>query len=90
MAAAPGARLFSAMVAAWGESGHSDSGERSALEWPKKLEAPAIRCGRGCKRRMIAHYVPVNDATALTLTISGSYRDADRPTVMTRVGENAV
>lgn len=67
------ARLFSAMVAAWADSDEPDQAERSVLEWLENQEPPEICCGEGHKRRVVTHYVPVNDATALTRKMSGSY-----------------
>jgi CRISPR-associated protein Csb2 len=67
------ARLFSAMVAAWADSDAPDPAERSALRWLEDQGAPAIRCSEGRDRQVVTHFVPVNDPTALTRSISGSY-----------------
>jgi CRISPR-associated protein Csb2 len=67
------ARLFSAMVAAWADSDEPDPTERRALCWLEEQNPPAIRCGQARARRVVDHFVPVNDATALTT------RDTSRP-----------
>jgi CRISPR-associated protein Csb2 len=67
------ARLFSAMVAAWGDNDEPDPAERTALRWLEVQDPPAIHCGQARTRRVVDHFVPVNDATALTRDISRSY-----------------
>ena len=67
------ARLFSAMVAAWADSDEPDPVERSALRWLEQQDPPAIRCSQGRGRRVVTHFVPVNDPTALTRGISRTY-----------------
>ncbi|MGH3299223.1 MAG: type I-G CRISPR-associated protein Csb2 [Trebonia sp.] len=66
------ARLYSAMVAAWADSGDPDPGERAALRWLEAQGAPEIHCGEPRKRAVVTHFVPVNDATALTRDVHGS------------------
>ncbi len=67
------ARLFSAMVAAWADTDEPDQAERSALRWLEQQDPPAIRCSPGRDRRVVTHFVPVNDPTALTRRVSGTY-----------------
>jgi len=67
------ARLFSAMVAAWADSDEPDPVERRALRWLEEQDPPAIHCGQARARGVVDHFVPVNDATALTRDISHSY-----------------
>jgi CRISPR-associated protein Csb2 len=68
------ARFFSALVAAWADSDEPDPAERTALRWLEDQDPPAIRCGDEVKRRaVVTHFVPVNDATALTRDTSASY-----------------
>ena len=64
------ARLFSAMVAAWAEAGE-DAAERAALEWLEALPPPALTASAAVPRRVVSHFVPVND----TRIVSGSYYD---------------
>ena len=64
------ARLFSAMVAAWAEAGE-DAAEREALEWLEALAAPALTASVAVPRRVVSHFVPVNDPRV----VSGSYYD---------------
>ena len=64
------ARLFSALVAAWAEAGE-DSAEREALEWLEALAPPALTASAAAPRRVVSHFVPVNDSRI----ISGSYYD---------------
>jgi CRISPR-associated protein Csb2 len=69
------ARLFSAMVAAWADSDEPDRAERAALQWLEEQDPPAIHCGEGRRRRVVTHFVPVNDPTALAResVVSGTY-----------------
>lgn len=66
------ARLYSAMVAAWADSSEPDPGERAALCWLEAQGAPEIHCGEPGRRAIVTHFVPVNDATALTRDVHGS------------------
>lgn len=63
-----GARLFSAMVAAWadGESSDEDDSERAALEWLEAQPAPAITAPEAVPRRIASFFVPVNDARVVS------------------------
>lgn len=54
------ARLFSAMVAAWGECG-ADPAMRPALLWLEQQPAPTVLAGQTYRRRPVGVYVPVND-----------------------------
>jgi CRISPR-associated protein Csb2 len=67
------ARLFSAMVAAWADNDDPDPAERSALEWLEQQDPPVIYCGETGPREVVTHFVPVNDATALTRDLSRTY-----------------
>ena len=71
------ARLFSAMVAAWADSDEPDRAERAALQWLEEQDPPAIHCGEEYRRRIVTHFVPVNDPTALTRDMSGTYAALD-------------
>ena len=56
------ARLFSALVAAWGEGGDTpDPHEREALEWLEAQLPPSIVVPDGTPRKVLTHFVPVND-----------------------------
>lgn len=66
------ARLYSAMVAAWADSSEPDAGERAALCWLEAQGAPEIHCGEPGRRAVVTHFVPVNDATALTRDVHAS------------------
>ena len=67
------ARLFSAMVAAWADADEPDPAERDALRWLEEQDVPSIRCSDGHRRSVVTHFVPVNDATALSRNLSRSY-----------------
>lgn len=68
------ARLFSALVAAWADNDEPVPAERSALRWLEDQDPPSIRCGDDIKQRaVVTHFVPVNDPTALTRDVSGTY-----------------
>lgn len=58
------ARLYSALVASWGEDG-ADAFEREVLEWLAVQRAPEIVCGSHAERVVVTHYVPANDAAAV-------------------------
>ena len=57
-------RLFSALVAAWGEGG-AEPELRPALAWLQEQEAPEIHAGGMTSRRLVQAYVPVNDSVTL-------------------------
>ena len=61
-----GARLFSAMVAAWADAESPDNAERAALEWLEALSAPRIAAPEVVPRRVVSHFVPVNDASVVS------------------------
>ena len=61
-----GARLFSAMVAAWAEAEPPDDRERSALEWLESLPPPRIAASQADLRRVVSHFVPVNDVAVVS------------------------
>ena len=60
------ARLFSALVAAWADADEPDPSEREALEWLEVQQAPAISASAAAARRVVSHFVPVNDAAIVS------------------------
>ena len=60
-----GARLFSAMVASWADAEPLDGAERAALEWLEALPPPRISAPEAVPRRVVSHFVPVNDASVI-------------------------
>ena len=60
-----GARLFSAMVATWADTETPDEAERAALEWLEALPPPRITAPEVVGRRIVSHFVPINDATVV-------------------------
>ncbi len=53
-------RIFMAMAAAYFHN-EKNPGEQAALEWLEKLDPPEVYAG-GCEaRRVVTHFVPVND-----------------------------
>ena len=60
-----GARLFSAMVAAWADTATPDEAERAALRWLEALPPPRITAPEVVGRRVVSHFVPVNDASVV-------------------------
>ena len=60
-----GARLFSAMVAAWAEAEQPDEAERAALEWLEEQPPPRITAPEAVSRRVVSHFVPVNDVSVV-------------------------
>ncbi len=68
------ARLYSAMVAAWADSDEPDTAERAALCWLEEQGAPEIHCGQEQRRAVVTHFVPVNDAAAVSQqTVRNTY-----------------
>jgi len=57
-------RLFSALVAAWGEGGGEEE-LRPALEWLEAQPAPTIYAGSHSIRRLVQAFVPVNDSKTM-------------------------
>src|ERR1035438_5286547 len=57
-------RLFSALVAAWGDGG-GDEELKSGLEWIGQQGPPTIYAGDGTPRKLVQSFVPVNDAKTL-------------------------
>ena len=60
------ARLFSALVAAWADADEPDSPERAALEWLESQAPPALSASEAVPRRVVSHFVPVNDASVVS------------------------
>ena len=60
-----GARLFSAMVAAWADTEPPDDAERAALEWLEARPPPRITAPEAVRRRVVSHFVPVNDTSVI-------------------------
>lgn len=54
-------RLFSALVAAWGDGG-AEEDLIPALEWLEALGAPTIYAGSCTRRKLVKTFVPVNDS----------------------------
>ena len=61
-----GARLFSAMVAAWADADEPDEAERAALEWLEAQPPPRISAPEAVCRRVVSHFVPVNDVSVVS------------------------
>jgi CRISPR-associated protein Csb2 len=68
------ARLFSAMTAVWADAQEPDPAERAALQWLEEQRPPAISCSAVSRRAVVTHFVPVNDATALTRNVSRTFQ----------------
>ena len=60
------ARFFSALVATWADSNHPDEVERLALEWLERQTPPSIDAPEAVVRRVVSHFVPVNDASVIS------------------------
>jgi len=57
-------RLFSALVAAWGDGGAEEE-LKPALKWLEEQTAPVIYAGRHSPRWLVQSFVPVNDDSGL-------------------------
>ena len=60
------ARFFSALVATWADADRPDPIERQALEWIETQPPPSIHAPEGVSRKVVSHFVPVNDATVVS------------------------
>lgn len=60
-----GARLFSALVAAWADAEQLDEAERAVLEWLEAQPPPRITAPEAVCRQVVSHYVPVNDVSVV-------------------------
>ena len=56
------ARLFSTLVAEWAGVEEPDQLEREALKWLEAQAPPEISASAATARKVVAHFVPVNDA----------------------------
>ena len=70
------ARLFSALVAAWADADEPDRFERAALEWLEAQGHPAIAAPDAVPRKVVSHFVPVNDASIVSRALQK--RKADK------------
>ncbi len=59
------ARLFSALVATWAEDGHAQE-EQDALKWLESQGPPAIAASAAVPRRVVSHFVPINDTSIVS------------------------
>src|SRR5437588_12956028 len=57
-------RLFSALVAAWGDGG-SEKELQPALEWLESQGSPTIYAPDCTRRKLVQAFVPVNDSVTL-------------------------
>ncbi len=62
------ARLFSALVATWADADQPDPAERAALEWLERQGPPLIAAPDVFPRKVVTHFVPVNDAAVIPAT----------------------
>ncbi len=69
------ARLFSSLVATWADADHPDQAEREALEWLERQGAPAIAASPATPRKVVSHFVPVNDAAIFSKALQVSKAD---------------
>ena len=60
------ARLFSALIAAWADADEPDAAERAALEWLESQVPPDIAASEAVPRKVVSHFVPVNDASVVS------------------------
>lgn len=73
-----GARLFSALVATWADADSPDATEQAALEWLEERPAPRITAPEAVTRRVVRHFVPVNDVRVVSPAgYERRVRDAD-------------
>src|SRR5579884_2107536 len=71
-------RLFSALVASWGESGEQPE-LRAALEWLERQPPPSIYFSSCSVRRRVNVYVPVNDEAGVRNFLGLTMSDGRKP-----------
>ena len=70
------ARLFSAMVDAWADQDERELLETRVLEWLEGQDPPAIAASEAVHRRVVSHFVPVNDVAVVGSALQERrYRD---------------
>ena len=73
------ARLFSAMVDAWADQDERELLETRVLEWLEEQDPPAIAASEAAHRRVVSHFVPVNDVAVVGSALQERrYRDIQR------------
>ena len=72
------ARLYSALVAEWGNAKEPDLVERRVLEALEELGPPLLRASDAAGRSVVTHYVPVNDPTVIGGGPDGRARKIDQ------------
>lgn len=60
------ARVYSALVATWADADEPDADERAVLEWLEAQPAPAVSASDAVSRKIVSHFVPVNDASVIS------------------------
>lgn len=60
------ARLFSALVATWADADEPAPSEREALAWLEAQGHPAIATSDAVPRKVVSHFVPVNDTSIIS------------------------
>lgn len=60
------ARVYSALVAAWADADEPDADERAVLKWLEAQPAPAVSASDAVSRKIVSHFVPVNDASVIS------------------------
>lgn len=86
------ARIFAAAVSAWADTESPNAEERAALEWWESLGDPQVTCSdpeQVAERGVVTHYVPVNDATALSRDSAGAYAQLTAALEARRAAEEA-
>ncbi len=63
------ARLFSALVAIHFDVDKPDRMERIALEWLESREPPAVAASNCVTRRVVSHFVPINDVAIVSRSL---------------------
>ena len=73
------ARLFSALVDAWADQDERELPETRVLEWLETQGPPAIAASEAEHRRVVSHFVPVNDVAVVGNALQERrYRDIQR------------
>jgi len=80
------ARVFMALAAAHFETGE-DAVERASLEWLEEQGPPSMKAGEADRRKVVTHYVPVNDQETPRITESKTVREIRNATSLKQFQE---
>ena len=72
------ARLYSALVATWADADEPDPEERDVLRWLESQDPPLVAASEAVARKVVGHFVPVNDTAVISRAWQNSRADKIR------------